>query len=120
MGESAGGGSIAHQLTAYGGRGPLPFQQAIMQSPGWTPSPSTHTQEQKFQEFLRSANVNSLEEARNLPTDQLMDANDRQIFASPYGSYGFGPSVDEDFVRQDPKLALSQSQFDPSVRVMIG
>ncbi|PSN60795.1 acetylcholinesterase precursor [Corynespora cassiicola Philippines] len=108
MGESAGGGSIAHQLTAYGGRGPLPFQQAIIQSPGWTPN------------FLRSANVNSLEEARNLPTDQLMDANDRQIFASPYGSYVFGPSVDGDFVTQDPKLALSQSQFDPSVRVMIG
>lgn len=120
MGESAGGGSITHQLTAYGGRDPAPFQQAIIQSPAWTPSPSTYTQERRFQDFLRFANVSCLEEARNLPTDQLMDANDRQIFASPYGSYGFGPSVDGIFITQDPKLALSQGQFDASVRVMVG
>ncbi|KAH7129028.1 acetylcholinesterase [Dactylonectria macrodidyma] len=120
MGESAGGGSITHQLTAYGGRDPVPFQQAIIQSPAWTPSPSTYTQERRFQDFLRFANVSSIEEARNLPTDQLMDANDRQIFASPYGSYGFGPSVDGIFVTQDPKLALSQGKFDASVRVMVG
>ena len=35
LGESAGGGSIMHQITAHGGlKGPAPFQQAIMQSPG--------------------------------------------------------------------------------------
>ena len=35
MGESAGGGSIMHQITAFGGlEGRVPFQQAIMQSPG--------------------------------------------------------------------------------------
>lgn len=35
MGESAGGGSIMHQITAFGGlQGPAPFQQAILQSPG--------------------------------------------------------------------------------------
>ena len=35
MGESAGGGSIMHQITAFGGlNGPAPFQQAILQSPG--------------------------------------------------------------------------------------
>ncbi|KAM5353345.1 hypothetical protein ACJZ2D_016752 [Fusarium nematophilum] len=120
MGESAGGGSITHHLTAYGGREPAPFQQAIIQSPAWTPIPSTYTQEQRFQEFLRFANVSSLAEARNLPTGQLMDANDRQIFASPYGSYGFGPSVDGVFVTQDPKAALAQGHFDASVRIMVG
>lgn len=120
MGESAGGGSITHQLTAYGGREPAPFQQAIIQSPAWTPIPSTYTQEQRFQDFLRFANVSSLAEARDLSTDKLMDANDRQIFASPYGSYGFGPSVDGVFVTQDPKAALAQGHFDASVRIMVG
>ncbi|KAL2686755.1 hypothetical protein Neosp_004297 [[Neocosmospora] mangrovei] len=120
MGESAGGGSITHQLTAYGGREPAPFQQAIIQSPAWTPMTSTYTQEQRFQDFLRFANVSSLAEARDLPTGQLMDANDRQIFASPYGSYGFGPSVDGVFVTQDPKAALAQGHFDASVRIMVG
>lgn len=112
MGESAGGGSITHHLTAYGGRKPAPFQQAIIQSPAWTPMPSTTISEQRVHEFLRFANVSSIAEARDLPTDQLMDANDAQIFASPHGSYGFGPSVDGEYVTQDPKVALSQGQFD--------
>ncbi|EQB56328.1 hypothetical protein CGLO_03680 [Colletotrichum gloeosporioides Cg-14] len=120
MGESAGGGSITHHLTAYGGRNSVPFQQAIIQSPGWTPMQSTAVQEQRTLNFLRNANVSTFEELRQLPTDRLMDANDAQIFSSPYGSYGFGPSVDGDFVTQDPKAALSQGLFDTSVRVMIG
>lgn len=120
MGESAGGGSIMHQITAYGGRVPAPFQQAIVQSPGWVPVLSIDEQEQRFQDFLRFANASSLEDARNLSTDQVMDANDRQISVAPYGSYGFGPSVDGIFVTEDPKLLLSQGHFDQSIRVMVG
>jgi hypothetical protein len=63
-------------------------------SPAWTPIRSTYIQEERLPDFLRSANVSSLAEARELSTDLIMDANDRQIFAAPYGSYGFGPSVD--------------------------
>lgn len=120
MGESAGGGSITHHLTAYGGTKRAPFQQAIIQSPAWTPMQSMATQEQRVHDFLRFANVSSIAEARDLPPEQLMAANDAQIFASPYGSYGFGPSIDGDYVTQDPKVALSQGQFDTSVRIMVG
>ena len=36
IGESAGGGSIMHQITAFGGlNGRAPFQQAVLQSPGF-------------------------------------------------------------------------------------
>ncbi|KAG6364210.1 hypothetical protein INS49_005808 [Diaporthe citri] len=120
MGESASGGSITHHLTAHGGTKPAPFQQAIIQSPGWTPMQSLATQEQRIHDFLRFANVTSIAEARDLPTEQLMAANDAQIFASPYGSHGFGPSVDGDYVTQDPKVALSQGRLDTSVRIMVG
>lgn len=120
MGESAGGGSITHHLTAYGGTKPAPFQQAIIQSPGWTPMQSTNISEQRVQDFLRYANVSSIAEARDLSTEQLMAANDAQIFASPYGSYGFGPAVDGEYVTEDPKVALSQGRFDTSLRVMVG
>lgn len=120
MGESAGAGSITHHLTAYGGTKPVPFQQAIIQSPAWTPMTSTVIQEQRTQDFLRFANVSSIAEARDLPTEQLMAANDAQIFASPYGSYGFGPSVDGEYVIQDPKLELSQGRFEASVKIMVG
>jgi cholinesterase len=38
MGESAGGASITHQITAYGGmQANVPFQQAILQSAAWLP-----------------------------------------------------------------------------------
>lgn len=84
------------------------------------PEPFVPNQEDSFQDFLRFANVSSLEKARNLPTDQVMDANDRQISAAPYGSYGFGPSIDRVFVTQDPKLLLSQGHFDESVKVIVG
>lgn len=49
-----------------------------------------------------------------------MDANDAQIFASPYGTYGFGPSIDGDYVTHDPKTALSQGLFDNLVELMRG
>ncbi|GME61741.1 acetylcholinesterase [Neofusicoccum parvum] len=120
MGESAGAGSIVHQITAYGGHAQAPFQQAIVQSPAWVPYPSPYDQEERFQEFLRFANVGSLAEARNLSTEQVMNANAFQISASPYGSYGWGPTVDGNFVTQDPKLLLNHGQFDSSVNVMVG
>lgn len=120
MGESAGGGSIAHHLTAYGGTKAAPFQQAIIQSPGWVPMQPESIPEQMVLDFLRFANVSSIAEARDLPTEQLMAANDAQIFASPYGSYGFGPSVDGEYVTEDPKVALSQGRFDTSVKIMVG
>lgn len=81
---------------------------------------STASQEQRLHEFLQFANVSSLAEARDLPSEQLMDANDAQISSSPYGSYGFGPSVDGKYVTEDPKVALSQGRFDHSVKIMVG
>ncbi|KAG0650086.1 Carboxylesterase patB [Hyphodiscus hymeniophilus] len=56
IGESAGGGSTMHQITAYGGlKGKVPFQQAIVQSPGFQPMPSTTGQEAVYNEFLSKA-----------------------------------------------------------------
>ena len=53
-----------HQMTAYGGRDPVPFAQALPQSPGWIPIVSHQQQEQAFMGFLDYANVSSLAEAR--------------------------------------------------------
>src|SRR5438034_4691555 len=47
IGESAGGGGVVHQITAYGGlEGKVPFAQAVPQSPGWWPSGGNFDQEQ--------------------------------------------------------------------------
>jgi len=121
MGESAGGSSILHQITAYGGhKGPAPFQQAIPQSPGWSPITSNLQQETNFQTFLALANATSLEEARQLPSQALIIANIKQVGNSSYGGYTFGPVVDGSFAPALPGQLLARGQFDQNVKVMVG
>jgi carboxylesterase type B len=52
LGVSAGVGSILHQITAYGGQEPVPFAQAIPQSPGFQPIGLNFVQENTTQNFL--------------------------------------------------------------------
>ncbi|GME34433.1 Carboxylesterase [Neofusicoccum parvum] len=121
IGESAGAGSIAHQVTAYGGKASVPFQRAIPQSPAWImTSQSSSYLERTFQDFLGTANVASLPELRALSSEQLLEANSRAISAAPIGQYMFGPSVDGDFVTADPKQLLIHGQFNPNVSLMVG
>ena len=93
VGESAGAGSIMHQITAYGGilgDGKVPFQQAVMQSPGFVPTPSNFQQEESFNTFLKLLKVNTIEEARGLPSDDLALANTLMVMNSTYGSFTWG------------------------------
>ncbi|KAH7371178.1 carboxylesterase family protein [Pyrenochaeta sp. MPI-SDFR-AT-0127] len=118
IGESGGGGSIMHQITAYGGLACAPFQQAIAQSPGWLPYASAKRQEQTFLAFLEAANISSLAEARTLSSEKLMDANFAQIVNAPYGQYTYGPAVDGKFITEDAKELFSRGLFDKSVNFM--
>lgn len=124
MGESAGGGSIVHQLAAYGGndnrgQGDLPFQQAIIQSPGWY-TQSVEQQKSSLRDFLELLNVTSVEEARQLPSDQLITANAYQIATtSIYGTFTYGPVVDNSFITDLPSRLLLDPNFKwKNVRVM--
>lgn len=126
FGESAGGGSIMHQITAYGGlNGSVPFQQAVLQSPGFQPLVSNQQQEQILNGFLGlltdiGYNVSTIEEARQLEFSALQTANVIQVGLSPYGSFTYGPAVDGDFVPQLPGELLLHGQFDKNLRVMVG
>jgi carboxylesterase type B len=60
IGESAGGGSIMHQITAYGGKEVLTFNKAIAQSPAYVPYISPDQQEANLQKFLSLLNVSTL------------------------------------------------------------
>ncbi|ETI26891.1 hypothetical protein G647_09990 [Cladophialophora carrionii CBS 160.54] len=119
MGESAGGGSIVHQITAYGGQRGVPFQQAISQSPGYLPISSYYVQENTTQAFLSLLNVSTIEEARNLSSTSLMVANAQQVAASRYGGYSYGPVVDGIFVPALPSVLLNAGQFAKHVKVMV-
>lgn len=84
-----------HQITAYGGlKGKVPFQQAIVQSPGFQPTPSAFHEESIFQEFLSTANVGSLQEARRLSSEELQFVNWKIVGESyPYGTFTFSKST---------------------------
>ncbi|KAF1973500.1 acetylcholinesterase precursor [Bimuria novae-zelandiae CBS 107.79] len=122
FGESAGGGSIMHQITAYGGtKGPSPFQQAVPQSPGWAPQQSNAYQESTYRKFLNLTNSTSLADLRNLSSDAVMRANAQQVaYDAPWGGYVYGPVVDSLFVPLQPGQLLAQGRFDKSLRVMVG
>ncbi|KAI9861152.1 MAG: hypothetical protein M1824_002650 [Vezdaea acicularis] len=121
FGESAGGGSILHQLTAYGGlNGPAPFAQIIPQSPAFTPLGSNYVQEEIYQQFLAAANATNLTQLRSLPTLELVAANALTVAASPYGQYTYGPAVDGIFAPALPGELLLHGQFDHNVTIMVG
>lgn len=121
FGESAGGGSIMHQITAYGHvDGDVLFHQAIPQSPGFLPIVSNHQQEQTFQDFLSYLNVDTIEEARKKPYSALVKANAQQVGAAIYGQFVYGPTVDGKFVPALPGVLLAHNQYPKDLKIMVG
>lgn len=81
-----------HQITAYGGqKGPVPFQQAVPQSPGFQPITSNYAQQSTFNRFLNLSGATNLAELRALPSQALITANSIQVDESPYGGFVYGP-----------------------------
>lgn len=91
FGESAGAGSIMHQITAYGGaQGASPFQKAILQSPGFAPLPTNDEQEQLFNMTLAAANVSTVQQLRQLSSAKLQQVNLQIVTNSSYGLFTYG------------------------------
>ncbi|PQE32848.1 putative cholinesterase protein [Rutstroemia sp. NJR-2017a WRK4] len=129
MGESAGAGSIFHQITAYGGKkGPAPFQRAIPQSPAFmpvVPSQAKTTYEALLGNvsLLTNTSVTTAKELRSVPFEALYAANAIVVAGSGYGQFTFGPVVDpgnHSFVPDFPFKLLSQGKFDHNVSVLVG
>ncbi|CAI6338944.1 unnamed protein product [Periconia digitata] len=122
FGESAGGGSIMHQITAYGGeKGAVPFQKAVPQSPGWSPISSQSVQDDNYRKFLELTNSTSLADLRALSSEAVIKANKQQVMYEPtYGQSVYGPAVDGDFVPLQPGQLLAQGRFAKDVQVMVG
>ncbi|KAH7085808.1 carboxylesterase family protein-like protein [Paraphoma chrysanthemicola] len=126
MGESAGAGSIVHQITAFCGRSAndscagAPFNQAILQSTGWFPHLPITEQDRLFEEYLRVLNVSTLQEARRLSSEALIMANQAIVRDSPYGAFSFGPTVDGAFVPAVPSVSLLEGRFDSDITIMAG
>ena len=122
FGESAGGGSIIHQITAYGGlKGKAPFQQAISQSPGWLPMASNTQLEDGYRKLLKLTNTSSLAELRAVPYETLRRAHVQQVtYDYAWGQARYGPVVDGTFVPLPSVQLLAQGRFDKDLKVMVG
>jgi carboxylesterase type B len=93
MEESAGAGSILHQITSYGGvKGPgqLPFQQAVLQSASiYNPTQPKFLEKQVFQSFLVAVNVSTLDKTLLLPPETLQLASKKIIYSALFELYIF-------------------------------
>lgn len=118
FGGSAGGGSVLHQITAYGGQKPVKFHKAIALYPGWQPVPSQQYQEENTQGFLKYLDVPTIEDARAASSDAVIRANIRQMALSPSGTFAFGPSVDGVFVPALPSVLLKNGQYAKNITVL--
>ncbi|EUC39617.1 hypothetical protein COCMIDRAFT_31251 [Bipolaris oryzae ATCC 44560] len=120
MGESAGAGSILYHLTSPEVSSLSLFRRAILHSP-YTYFISTMRQKEIIHQVLRASNVSSLVELQSLPTEILQTANSILVGNSrPYGTFGFGPILDNDRYTEYPPFLLRRQQFDRSIQVMSG
>ncbi|CAN8097798.1 unnamed protein product [Discula destructiva] len=120
MGESAGGGSILHHLTAYGGQKSAPlFQQAILQSPAYVPRPYESQAEDSFSVLLTTANVSTLAELKELSSYDLQVANKLSQTSDFYGTFQFGPAPDKSFVPELPEKLLASGKYHKGVKVLV-
>ncbi|KAI4600339.1 hypothetical protein KJ359_000693 [Pestalotiopsis sp. 9143b] len=120
MGESAGGGAIMHHITAHGGEGDAPpFQQAIVQSPGYVPRPYASQAEDSFAVLLASANASTLAELEGLDTLALQTANKLAQTADFYGVFQFGVAPDGGYVPDLPEKLLANGSYHQGIKVMV-
>ena len=110
-GESAGGGSIVHHLTAMNGEQDPLFSKAVLQSPawqwGWDQQGVIDATYKKFAQYAKCAG-GQLECLKNATTKDL-DTASQSLFQSGTGCDGIfpvGPSVDGTWVKTLPAVAL--------------
>ncbi|KAH8799193.1 acetylcholinesterase [Flagelloscypha sp. PMI_526] len=121
MGESAGGGSVLHHVTAYGGARPAPFNQAISQSAAWLPTVTPDIQNANAQAFFTYLNITSLDQARRKSAVDLIRANLLVIGnAFPYPSFPFVPVPDDSFIPAPPAELLASGKYTHGLRVLTG
>ncbi|GAB1316947.1 Carboxylic ester hydrolase [Madurella fahalii] len=128
MGVSAGAGIIGLLTVLNGGKGKLPFQQAVLLSPDIPPRRNPiRRQKRLFQTILDEANCTSLECLRRAPESTMLYLNDRLINGASsdagggvFGpAPGFGPVVDGRFIPDIPVALFRQGKYHKELRSLV-
>ncbi len=135
MGESAGGGSIMHHITAYGGTPPpmqeTHFQRAIMQSPAYIPIPDFPNQDLIYSQVLGNASeivkrhnsdtsITTLAQLRSLDFETLYLLNGVLVGNIWYGGSPFTPVVDGYYVPSLPGQLLAAGHYNKNISILVG
>lgn len=139
MGESAGGSSIMHHLTANGGDITLPFQKAVIQSPAFLPQYLPHGPppspfltrfrydpvdlDKQFRRFAQSAGCHwedALECLQNRSPRVLQRANEYEVSRAEWGKFNFGPAVDGGYVRDLPGREFLRGNHVKNISILQG
>ena len=116
-GESAGAGSIMHQLVSYGGTQDPLFSMAVMQSPAFALMLDRKgALENVFQNFTELAGCSGQGVAclRAASAETLQIANTKLNEQGAAGSFAVGPSADGNLIRQLAVLEFASGIHPPS------
>ncbi|KAF3923563.1 Cholinesterase [Dactylellina cionopaga] len=125
IGESAGGGMLQHLLTLRGGNGTVPFNQAILTSPGYRPHVNrSAAMTELYNDFLDATNCSDIKCLRGLSSHAIADANKDLLFNVPREgwlgpSIGYGPIIDGDLVTGVPDQLLLEGKYHKSVKKVL-
>ncbi|CAD6506182.1 BgTH12-07112 [Blumeria graminis f. sp. triticale] len=142
MGEEAGAASILHHITAptlskkilpqvlhrFDHSPQDPFRSAIIQSPAFQPlvesqAIATLNTVLKMARTITGKPVKNVSDLRALSYKTLYTINAAIVYASPLGSYTFGPTIDyssNSYVPDFPLRRLDSGEFNKGVSILVG
>jgi carboxylesterase type B len=115
-------GSIMHHLVGNRGATDPLFKQAIMQSPAFEPMYSPEKLEATYDAFEKAVGCagEGLACLRTKTTAELQTANLAIVGDAQYGTFGFGPTVDNQYIYDLPLIEMANGNYWKDVSVIVG
>ncbi|KUI53127.1 Lipase 2 [Cytospora mali] len=123
IGESAGAASLLHHITSYGGEGPLPFAQAVIQSPAFQFNLNLTDGYDKTlagASNLTGESITNVTQLTALDSATLQAVNFDVVLGATQGLFIYGPAPDGSYVPALPQVLLAEGKFHSDVKVVAG
>ncbi|KUL89789.1 hypothetical protein ZTR_00456 [Talaromyces verruculosus] len=124
-GSSAGGGSVSHHLTAYGGKDQhRHFIGAVLESPFWPTLRTVEDMEWQYSRLLNMTNCSSLSCLREMSASALQAQSYGTVFpgtqpTDPFPLFYWLPVIDGDFIPDQLYSLFEEGRF-ADVPILLG